>query len=215
MLKFIIAAVALLAVAGGLTYWTLGRGGDSAEAGVEVVRWGNVTVSVPKESGVSAVQGFAPAEIKPPDGGQVLILVKGESRLAIDADTGQVIQDTTEDADRAAIDAVLATLEVSEQDIATAPWPYSDMPPVMPRERLGNITYVPPDPASGIVISTVLADYFDERGSIEFIRIANAQSSMSVNTKTGLVGASGLDHVSAEDKEAFQRFLSEIELVAP
>ncbi len=136
MLKFIIAAVALLAVAGGLTYWTLGRGGDSAEADVEVVRWGNVTVQVTEQSGVSAVQGFAPAEIKPPDGGQVLILVKGESRLAIDADTGQVVQDTVADADRAAIDAVLATLTVKEIDEKTAPWPYSSTLPSTPRERL-------------------------------------------------------------------------------
>lgn len=60
MLKFIIAAVALLAVAGGLTYWTLGRGGDSAEAVVQVVRWGNVTVHVSEDTGVIAAPDYGP-----------------------------------------------------------------------------------------------------------------------------------------------------------
>ena len=55
MLKFMIAAVALLVVAGGLAYWTLGRGGDSAEAEVQVIRWVNVTVAVPENPDVRPV----------------------------------------------------------------------------------------------------------------------------------------------------------------
>jgi hypothetical protein len=211
MLKFIIAAVALLAVAGGLSYWTLGRGDDSAEAEVQVVRWGNVTVQVSEETGVVAAGDYALTGARQP----VLVLKRGDSFVDVDAETGQVVQEQVAEGDRAAMQEVLATLEVSEQDIATAPWPYSDMPPVMPRERLGNITYVPPDPASGFKVSEGIGDTFTSRGSIQFIRIANARSSMIIDAGTGLVDASGLDHVAAEDKEAFQRFLSEVELVAP
>ena len=50
---------------------------------------------------------------------------------------------------------------------------------------------------------------------MEFIRIANAQSSMIIDAGTGLVDASGFDHVAAEDTGAFQRFLAEVEFVAP
>lgn len=145
----------------------------------------------------------------------MLVLWKDGSFVELDAATGVVVQESISSADRAVIETVLATLKVSEQDVATAPWPYSDKPPVVPRERIGNITYVPPDPASGFKVRQGIGDTFTSRGSIQFIRIANAQSSMIIDAGTGLVDASGLDHVAAEDKEAFQRFLSEIELVAP
>lgn len=211
MLKFIIAAVALLAVAGGAAFWAYGWVNDSAEAGVEVVRWGNITVAVPEGSGVVAVGDYALTGDRQP----VLVLKKGDSFVDLDAETGAVVQENVSSADRAVIETVLATLKVAEQDVATAPWPYSDRPPAVPRERYGNITYVPPDPASGFKVSQGIGDTFTSRGSIQFIRIANARSSMIIDAGTGLVDESGLDHVAAEDKEAFQRFLSEVEFVAP
>ena len=218
MLRLIIAAVALLAVAGGLAYWAYGPGDDSAEAGVEVVRWGNVTVAVPEGSGVIVAREFEGPELNPPDGGPVLVLFKRESFpesiVLIDAETGEVLQDTIQAADRAAIDRVLATLEVREFDSKTAPWPYSDRPPAVPRERWGNITYAPPDPASGIVVRTVLTDYFDSRGSAPILHISNGRSGMGINAKTGLVNEATM-LVAIEDEEAFQRFLSEVEFVAP
>ncbi len=211
MLKLIVVAVTLLAVAGGLTYWTLGQGGDSAEADVEVVRWGNVTVQVTEGLGVSAVQGFAPAEIKPPDGGQVLILVKGESRLAIDADTGQVIQDIAEDADRAAIDAVVATLTVKEIDEKTAPWPYGSTPPNTPRERLGNIMFIPPAPGSGLTVYFEAGDTAD--GGYYALQVTNGRSSVGIDIETGAVFQGS--NIAAEDQEAFDRFMSEIQYAGP
>ena len=212
MPKFIIAAVALLAAAGGLAYWAYGPGDDSAEAGVEVVRWGNITVQVTEGSGVNAVQGFAPAEIKPPDGGQVLILVKGESRLAIDADTGQVIQDTTEDADRAVIDAVLATLAVKEIDEKTAPWPYGSTLPSTPRERWGNITFIPPAPGSGLTVYFEIGDSADGGGSA--IQVTNGRSSVGIDADTGDVFPE-TPSILPEDKEAIDRFLSTSQYAGP
>src|SRR3989304_10618400 len=146
MCRSIIAAAAVLAVAVGLAFWAYAEGDDSAEAGMEVVRWGNVTVSVPEGSGVAAARDFAPAELNPPDGGQMLVLIKGESRLAIDADTGEVIHDSVEAAERAAIDQVLATLEIKELDGKARPWPYGSARPSTQRQQIGNITYIPPDP---------------------------------------------------------------------
>ncbi len=183
---------------------------NGAEAGVEVVRWGNLTVHVSEDTGVIAAPDYALTGDQQP----VLVLWKDGSFVELDAATGAVVQESVSSADRAGIETVLATLKVSEQDVATAPWPYSDKPPVVPRERLGNITYIPPDPASGIVVRSGIADSFTQ-GSILFIHISNGRSSMNVSAKTGLVGASGLDHVAVEDKEAFGRFLAEIEHVAP
>jgi hypothetical protein len=210
MLKFIIAAVALLAVAGGAAYWTLARGGDSAEAEVQVVRWVNVTVAVPEGSGLWVTQGFWGPESMPP---AIFIrsLDNGDSVIVIDAETGKVIADHIEPEDRATVDGVLGTLTVSPLDRSTAPWPYSGELPSLPRERKGNITFIPPDPASGISISIQTGDGTGSPST--FLHVTNGRSVFWINTATGDASYDEAVVMAPEDKDAFDRFLSAIEYV--
>ena len=208
MPKFIIAAVALLAVAGGLTYWTLGRGGDSAEAEVKVVRWGNLTVQLSEETGVVPVRTYALTA----DGQPVLVLKRGDSFVMLDAETGVVVQENVADADRDGIQETLVTLEVSEQDGTTAPWPYSGDPPAMARERLGNITYIPPDPASGITVFPQFGG--GPGGSGVALVVTNGRSTIGIDAETNVLFEETSD-VLPEDKEMFDRFLSAVEYVEP
>ncbi len=211
MLKFIIAAVALLAVAGGLTYWTLGRGDDSAEAEVQVVRWVNVTIAVPERSGFAAVQGFWGPESDPP---AIFIrsLENGSSVIVIDAETGKVIVDHIEPEDRTAVDEVLQTVSVSPLDRSTAPWPYGSQSPSVPREKWGNITFIQPDPASGIGVTLAVGD--GPEGSGHAIQVSNGRSTLSIDADSGLA-IDATSSVLPEDKEAFDRFLSTIQYSAP
>jgi hypothetical protein len=163
---------------------------------------------------VVAVPEFAPPEIKPPDGGQVLLLVKGESRLAIAADTGEVIQDTVKAPDRAAVEQVLATLEVKEFDSKIAPWPYGSAPPSTPRERWGKITFIQPDRASGLAVFFGFSDSPPPEGGAKFVQISNGRSTLSMNAETGAIYQETTE-IAAEDQEAFDRFLSAIEFVKP
>jgi len=210
MLKLLLVAAILLAAAGGAAYWTLARDDDSAEADVQVVRWGNVTVAVSSDSGVTAAPGSALSGERQ----SVLVLKKGDSFIDLDAQTGAIVQEKVADSDRPAIQAVLASLQVSELDEAKSAWPYGSGAPALPRERFGAVTYTPPDPASGIVVSTGIADTFTDQGSFPFIQVANVGSSLFLNAQSGLVdGPSTL--IATEDEEAFKRFLSEVEYLGP
>ncbi len=211
MFKLLIPVVALLALAGGVAFWAYSQVDDSAEAGVEVVRWVNVTVAVPEGSGVAAVPGSVDPGVNPPDGGPVLLLVKGESRLAIDADTGKVIHDSVEASDRPAIDEVLATLEIREFDPDTAPWPYGTVPPATPRERFGNISFIRPGPESGLAVYLQVGDLPPgSEGSGLALGLTNGRSTLAIDAGTGAVFEE-TTKVAAEDQEAFDRFLSAIQ----
>lgn len=203
MLRFLIPAVVLFAAAGGIAFWAYGQTDDGAEADAHVVRWGNVTISVPEGSDVIVAREFEGPELNPPDGGPVLVLFKRESfpesLLLIDAETGEVLQDIIQAADRAAIDEVLATLKVSEQDIVRAPWPYGETPPDVPRETWGRITFIPPDPASGITVRLLVND----PGPLS-LNITNGRSTLSIDAETGTV----IDETTlivSNDKDAFDR----------
>ena len=209
MLRLFFLAVLLLgAAAAGAAYWTLARD-DGAKADVQEVRWGNVTVSVNEESGVVADRTFVAAQIKPPNGGPALILRRGDSALAIDVDTGKVLEDFVKDEDRAAIQSVFSTLAVGEQDKQTAPWPYAGAPPSVSRERFGGITLIPPDPASGVIIRQMLND----PGGLS-LRVTNGRSTLSIDAETGNV-IKEITLILPEDKEAFDRFLSTVEYLGP
>ena len=206
---FLLAVILLAAAAGGAAYWLLVRDDDSAEADVQVVRWGNVTIQVSEESGVLADRTFVPAQIKPPDGGPALILRKGDSLLVIDADTGKVLEDFVGDGDKAAIQEAADSLKVSELDKENATWPYSDPAPDAPREQTANVTFVPPDPASGIIVRKMVND----PGGWGLI-VTNGRSTLTIDAETGdIIEENTL--ILPEDKEAFDRFLSAAEYIGP
>ena len=217
MFRIIIAAVALLAVAGGAAFWVYGRGDDGAEAEVQVIRWVNVTVEVPEDSGLVVTRDFWGEKPRTP---AIIIspLEKVETGVVIDAETGAVLFDKVRPQDRAVIDAVLKTVRVSPLDRSTAPWPYSGEPPNVPREEVGSITYTPPDPAAGISVTVQIgdgiADGRDARPGSGTIAVTNGRSAFGIDAATGEVYEETA-RILPEDKEAFDRFLSSLQRAGP
>lgn len=227
---YLLGGLALLTAAVTAGLWAYDRGDDSAEADVQVVRWVNVTLTVPEGSGFTPwcdswssprewgglgawrdLWAFGPESSTP----AIFIesLERDESRLVIDAVTGKVIEDSIGPQDRAAVDQVLQTVTVSPLDRSTAPWPYSGQPPSVPREKFGNITFIPPDPAAGICFRVQLG--IGPAGtSGASIEVNNGRSVVFIRPDTGAVGWEP-DFLVAEDKAAFDRFLSTVEYVGP
>jgi hypothetical protein len=208
--------VVVLAVLGGAAFW-----GYTAwnEAGAETqrVRWGSVSIELPVASSADdlrAVQEwyshgtYSPRYLPAPRASMpVLRLSKGEglnaSWLVIDAYIGEVLFDQVQPEDRAAFDAALATVRVEDEE---RPWPYGTTLPATPRRGFGNITYVQPNPASGIGVLEVYND-FTPVGSVRSLQVSSAMSSTDINAETGEVIRVSVDE---RDREAFDRFTSEI-----
>jgi hypothetical protein len=216
MLKPLLAAVAVLAVAGALAFWAYDRGDDSAEADVQVIRWFNVSVAIPEGSGLSHLQIYGQND-RP-----VLRIVSSHDTalgITIDAETGVILRDTIMAEDRAAVDGLLKTLTVSPLDLDTAPWPYNGEPPA-PREpwvdivggSWGWVTYTPPDPASGITVRFQQGGGPDGPGLA--LGFTNGRSTLSIDADTGTVLAE-TTKIAPEDAEAFDRLLSTVEYVGP
>lgn len=203
--------------------------GNQAEVEVEGVRyrWGSVSIEVPprtspEDIAVSRHEGL-PDIYSPSPGIRVPGLrifkqvVVGDhiegSDVYVDATTGEVVYEDVRPEDRAEFDAVLATLGLEGPEPPDI-WPYSGSPPDGPRERLGNILFVQPDPASGIRLLLVHSD-FVEANALSLI-ISNARSVRYIDAQTGQViiddGERVFDQVDERDREAFDRVTSSIEL---
>jgi hypothetical protein len=211
MFRLILLAVLLLAAAGGATYWTLARD-DGAEAQPQLIRWVNVTVEVPKDSGLVVTRDFwTPGQTE--EGTRPAIIIFEPNRdgpvLAIDAQTGAVLEDTFPRGERGGVDELLNKMVVSALDRDSAPWPYNGEPPNVPRVKEGNITYVPPDPAAGI---RIIGGVGDPGGG--YIEANNGRTVVFISTSTGDVDWEPAFQ-APEDKAAFERFLSTVELVEP
>lgn len=220
MCRSIIAAAAVLAVAVGLAFWAYAEGHDSAKAGdagakagddaakadVQLIRWVNVTVELPEDSDLFVTRDFSGIESRP----AILIipLDRADTAVVIDAETGAILHDSVRREDRAALDRVLQTIRVSPLDRSTAPWPYSGEPPNVAREEFGNISYIPPDPATGIRIIVGTGD----PGGVEFIEVNNGRSAFGINAGTGKVYEETA-RILPEDRDAFERFLSAVDHV--
>ncbi len=227
MLKFIIAAVALLAMA-----FLASCGGSVNDAvtptpsetaapardtptpireGLQVYRWVNVTVVMPDVPGLTVIRNFGG-----PRGDTPVLLVwsmdRSEALLIIDAEKGWILEDRAEAEERAVIDSVLETLTFSLPDRRSLPWPYSGGPPNVPREKWGRIMYIPPDPATGLEVVTSIGD--GEGGGGSAIQLTNTLSFLSIDADTGEVFAETTS-ILPEDKESFDRFLSTVQYVGP
>ena len=163
------------------------------------VRWGDISVQVPNDFDVKAFKRFAPPEMNPPDGGQILELARGDSRLVLDAYSGNTIHDTVLDPDRHAIDAVLRTMTIARWPAEA--WPYSRIVPSEPRFRSGNLMVFRPDPASGFTMSEEISGH----GAII---LTNGRSRLAIDAETGEII---LRSVAAEDDSAINNFLAEVE----
>lgn len=200
------------------------------QAGAEGIRyrWASVSIEVPPRASpddivVSRDEGL-PDIYSPSPGTRVPGLrifkqvVVGDhiegSDVYVDATTGQVVYENVLPEHRAEFEAVLATLRLEGPDPPDV-WPYSGTPPEG-RRQLANITYIEPDPASGIAFTYVLSD--GPQGSGVTLIISNGRSERRVDAETGQVilkdGEELLGEVDERDREAFERFISSVELIA-
>jgi len=195
-------------------------------------RWANVSIERPPPTGpgdivVNPREGL-PDIYSPSPGTRVPGLrifkqvVVGDhvesSNVYVDATTGQVVHETVRPEDRAEFDAVLATLRFEGPDPPDV-WPYSGTPPDG-RRQFANITYIQPDPASGIVLGFVLGEYDFPRppgASVYRLIISNGRSSREIDAETGQVIVADServrDQVDERDREAFDRLTASIEVV--
>src|SRR5574341_1526421 len=216
--QLVVAPGRILLIIGLATVVALGAAGESPlralkepnDPNAHLVRWGSVAVEVNDSSGVSAYGKFFPPEMKPPDGGQVLILAKDESKIAIDADTGDVLLDETLAPDKSAIEAVLATLQIGPFGQHSRAWPVGDVAPVTPRERYGNLSFAVPDPASGFSVYTEIADCSCMEGASYAIVLENGRSHLSIDASTGEI-IEATTKIDPKDNAAIDNFLAEIE----
>jgi hypothetical protein len=183
------------------------------KAGWTTVRLLNVTASAPEGILVSplAEYTFTPTDYY--SGPVIEIAPKGESdtRIVIDAETGEIVGQVGGEQKLAALHSVLDTVRVSPLDPTTAPWPYADAAPPSERESWGSILYPSVDPLSGIVMAVGIASG-DPAASGQCgykVRVWNGRSSIFVNACTGEPYREG-SYVDPEDEAAFNRLLKSI-----
>jgi hypothetical protein len=219
MKRFVLGIFLLVVVVAGLggaafgayTLWHEPQDETQAEAQAEAqqVRWGNVTVTIPSDSDIFYVREKSGIQIA----GPVLELAtsRHKSVVIIDAETGKVIRDDVLASERAAFDAVLATLKVGQLETtsgAGAPWPYGTTLPSTPTRVSGPISYVAPDSASGIVIDYIQYDAFGPDGSGSVLVFYNTRSELAIDAETGELLSDVPMH--PDDREAFDRLLAQV-----
>ena len=183
--------------------------------GATLWRWVNVTVVVPEGSNVTIGRGTVPTEIRPAGGPGMDLTIHHEgdidkvSYIVIDAVTGQVLDEQMAQGDRAAIDEVLRTLSLLPFDAAVKGWPYqAEFPADAQRRNWGGISYVVPDPASGVKVDEWIGD-----PNGPFINISNGRSTILIShdTQTGVLSQQTIA-VSPQDKAPFDRYFSSAQL---
>jgi len=215
----IVLTVAVIAALGGAAFGAY-TAWNEPEAEAQQLRWANVTVSIPPQSDIhygrltSAPQAAAQGVTGP-----VLVLTTGgdKSLVVIDAETGQVIHDDVLADERAAFDAVLGTVEVVQAQLAggpaagpDAPWPYGTTLPTTPRRMEGQISYLEPDPASGIAAGPMYR--YGSDGPSVVVRFYNTRSVRLVDAETGELFEDLAMH--PDDRDAFDRLLAEVRVVS-
>jgi len=144
---------------------------DEAQAGPKLVRWGNVTIQAPPADspwllGTDLRDGLTLVlKRRAGDGGYV----------RIDATSGAILHDDVQTADRGVVDSILGTITLSDESSMPVSWPYSTASPDAPRSFWGNVSYIAPDPMSGIIVRVGYG-----YGSGPFLQITNGKSLVSI-----------------------------------
>jgi hypothetical protein len=139
------------------------------------------------------------------------------SVVMIDANTGEVAYQDVRPQHQTAVDQLLGSVRiegadaVDVADLPGAPWPYGATPPTTPRRSWGNITFLEPDPASGIVVWIGMGDGPEGGGS--FLEIRSDRSHRFIDAETGQIMVDTEDRVDERDREAFDRFTTSIEVI--
>jgi hypothetical protein len=136
-----------------------------------------------------------------------------EEGVRLSADTGTVVADFTTTDETGAIEAVVATVSICPFDPTAAPWPYSGDAPKSPSETLGNLSYIRPEPGSGIQIGMAAAVCAEAYRCAPTLVVQSARSTIAIDSETG-ASNEGTANVHPLDKEAFARYLASVQ-VAP
>ena len=135
-----------------------------------------------------------------------------ESRIAIDAETGQVVfEHYKTPAEEAKLMGVLATLRVAEPDPSVPAWPRTDTPPQADKKDLRGLDwlpgmrYRPPDPGSGLVVSVITGTSLSSDSQTLVARTCDSE--VRVDRETGQTIKM---EVTPGEKAMFRRFLDEV-----
>jgi hypothetical protein len=228
--KLVVLVAVAMAAAGGIAlgaYAALNEGEPQGDGDGVRVRWVNVSIERPPDEGggMAVIRNEGRPESYSPRPGTrvpVIELFKSDpqstdaSVVFIDATTGDVVFEQVRLEDREAFDAVLATLRLEGPDPPDV-WPYSGSPPEERRREMGSITYIEPEPVSGIKVGGFLSD-FGPQGGGTFLTISNGRSRITYDTDTGEIVVPDEASPDFTDpvgpaREAFDRFTSSIELI--
>jgi len=176
--------------------------------GTKTWRWGDVTIVTPEGSGVH-VGGILGPQAQP------VMAIFSETdtseRILIDAFSGQLVSAGPDDdpvfEKQKEIGAALATVSICPIDPSTAPWPYTGPSPNGPRRTLGKISFLRPDPASGVQWTFEI----DDPGGM-FLLLQTARSEVAIDAETGAVSQETA-RIHADDKVAFDRYIATIQIV--
>jgi hypothetical protein len=149
-------------------------------------RWGNVVLDAPDPDGKVVVVGWeAPPQIKPPEGGLAISIRRTDSNASIivDAENGSLLMDNSDDMLRAVAETVQVVAPIEETHPEALPWPYSNSLEDEPRISVGRITFLQPDPASGITWSQILSS--GPLGSSSVLEFSNGEAKRWYDTNTG------------------------------
>jgi hypothetical protein len=216
--KLAVVVAVVIAALGGAAFWGYAALNQTGAEGVRY-RWANVSIEVRPQTGPSdiAVSRYdALPEIYSPSpdiwvpGLEIhKDVVVGDhiesSNVWVDATTGKVVHEDVRPQDRAEFDAVMATLRLEGPDPPDI-WPYTAMSSPTTRRQFGNMSYVSPDPASGVMIGGAVSD----PGGGTVLYISNGRSFRELDADTGEVF---IDKVEPSDREAFDRVMSSMELL--
>jgi hypothetical protein len=205
---FIALAAAAAAAAAWFGWFQFGPGSTSGSE--PRMQYSGISIEQPsEESGLLAVADYAPPESSQKPGGGPIILVSDveddTGYLVIDAVTGEVIVDEIGPRRRKAADDLIASVRL--ETTGEAVWPLADVAPPSNRMTHGNISYVEPDPSSGIFVLRQEGDGIGVSGVALFIH--NGRSRMLVDGATRTIDDS---RVLEADREAFERFAETVEV---
>jgi hypothetical protein len=194
--------------------------------GVTLWRWMNVSVLIPDGSAIT----FGPQPIYLDAGGtqsrQGVSFGKSDpehpdvySQIILDAENGTIFSEQIVDAHGSEMEQVRGTISVGVLDRGTAPWPYNGDPPQdATREGAFGISFIRPDPATGIIVEYVSSSFAggvttpgDCEVLADTIGLRNGRSSafIGLDARTGSL-CKELSSVHGDDLAAFERYSADV-----
>jgi hypothetical protein len=181
--------------------------------GVRLFRWGGISLLIPDTADLLVLQESTPT-------GSLGVRITRDtvpgddivSTTLIDAENGTIVSSAILEEDRFFIDAILATLTVSELDTATASWPYNaSAPPDSERqvkEWAPKFSFLPPGLDTGFHVYQGIGD-----PGGEFIGMTNGRSTVVVSDDLSSGQLLVEYHVDLEeDRAPLERWVAEVKM---